>query len=160
MKDYALRTQTKKRYDSIKGALIFLILSIVFLVSSLFTREDILDAGLLYGLAHLFAPWLTLIAVFWFICFVISIVDYTNNIYIVRNTAYPEDWCYDVKIITNTLSDLYIKENSKNLCIRYYEYEGKGAIECKYALDGKEYNCGLTINFAKHLLDCEFFKYL
>lgn len=68
----------------------------------------------------------------------------------------PTEYYYDVTLNTNTITDIYIKQNSKNLCIRYVE--SIDAIQYKYKLNKKKYRGTVTVEFAKVLFNCEFFK--
>lgn len=68
----------------------------------------------------------------------------------------PTEYYYDVTLNTNTITDIYIKQNSKNLCIRYVE--SIDAIQYKYKLNKKKYRGTVTVEFAKKLFNCEFFN--
>lgn len=68
----------------------------------------------------------------------------------------PTEYCYDVRLKKRSIHDVFVARRAKDLCIRYREDLDK--IEFHYKLEGEIYHDYVSIQFAKHLFICEFFK--
>lgn len=129
------------------SALITMIASIIFFSFSLFHLKILATIPLVISIS----------SVFYCIANIQSLNAINEEINdILFRQSLPTEYYYDVTLNTNTITDIYIKQNSKNLCIRYVE--SINAIQYKYKLNKKKYRGTVTVEFAKKLFNCEFFN--
>lgn len=152
MKEHALKNQRSHQIKFISSSIALIMMSLIGFILCIVLKKE----SFWFSLMLIFSLCLLFNANY---C-IITAIKYANIITNIRNTNYPKDFCYNVTIRLNTLNDIYLAANAENLCIRYFEDEDRPGIECKYTLDGKEYNYFVTIANAKNLFDCPFLEYL